>query len=112
MAVGSGEQDDAPNFFCYSLTGTCLQHAVYLDNLEFVRYFFQQRIDDQEYDPNITYDSALPPIFIACSNLSKNSLEIVRILLDQEQTKIDMTIQDGNLKKNLLHVLLSDKVIY
>ena len=77
----------------YLLTGTCLQHAVYLDNLEFVRYFFQQRNDDQEYDQNITYDSALPPIFIACSNLSKNSLEIVRILLDQEQTRIDMTIQ-------------------
>ena len=91
------------------LTGTCLQHAVYLDNLEFVRYFFQQRTDDQEYDPNITYDSSLPPIFIACSNLAKNSFEIVRILLDQEQTRIDMTIQDGNRKKNLLHVLLSDK---
>ena len=91
------------------LTGTCLQHAVYLDNLEFVRYFFQQRTDDQEYDPNISYDSALPPIFIACSNLAKNSFEIVRILLDQEQTRIDMTIQDGNRKKNLLHVLLSDK---
>ena len=91
------------------LTGTCLQHAVYLDNLEFVRYFFQQRTDNQEYDPIISYDSALPPIFIACSNLAKNSLEIVKILLDQEQTRIDMTIQDGSRKKNLLHVLLSDK---
>ena len=74
-------------------SGTCLQHAVKMGNVEFVRHFFENEIPEQPYDPNITCESnSQPPIFIVCSNLPDASLEIVKILLNQTQTKIDQSI--------------------
>ena len=84
--------------------GTCLQHAVQLDYVDFVKHFSQEG----DFDPNVTCEDNLqPPIFIACSNLGEGTLEIVKSLLDQDKTRIDMSIQESN--KNIFHTLFSDK---